>query len=229
MAEASTSSVPDSLPESLPDSEIESQAEPVILPSEQSASRRLQNTANLKKHAATFGIAAVASLVLFGAAHTWATSSGLTIALVAGIAAAFIAGMVLSSIFHEWGHYSGAALAGSTIKIADQPSDYFFFLGFNPKSNSVEQALWMTWGGLSGSWLLVLIVALLVPMDSWISAVLLATVVGRAVNASIFEVPIAWQTHRGLDFKDALNARLASPGTVNAPGLIVGLALVALL
>jgi len=189
------------------------------------ASQGTRNTANLKKHAAVYGIAAVASLTLFGAAHTWAVSSGWSLAVGTGIAAAFIAGMVLSSIFHEWGHYAGAALSGSKIKIADQPSDYYFFLGFNPKKNSKRQALWMTWGGLSGSWLLVVGVIVLVPMNSWISAVLLATVVGRAVNASYFEMPIAWRTQQGHDFKQALNDRLQSPGTVNTPGLIVGLAL----
>ena len=183
-----------------------------------------KNTANLKKHAAIYGVAAVASLTLFGAAHTWAASTGWSIALGTGAAAAFIAGMVLSSIFHEWGHYAGAALAGSTIKILDKPSNYYFFLGFNPKKNSKRQALWMTWGGLSGSWLLVLAVFSLVPLSSWISAVLLATVVGRAVNASVFEMPIAWRTQQGADFKQALSARLESPGVVNTPGAVVGLA-----
>lgn len=210
------------------DPQAKTQAEPTQQQSAESADRAAKNIANLKKHAAVYGIAAVASLVLFGAAYTWATTSGWPIAVVAGVAAAFIAGMVLSSIFHEWGHYAGAALSGSSIKIADQPSNYFFFLGFNPKSNSTRQALWMTWGGLSGSWLLVLAVGLLVPMGSWIAAVLLATVAGRAVNASVFEMPIAWRTYQGHDFKEALKARLASPGTVNAPGLVVGLALVVL-
>lgn len=190
-------------------------------------SQSTKNAANLKKLAAIYGVAAVASLTLFGAAHTWAASSGLSIALVTGIAAAFIAGMVLSSIFHEWGHYAGAALSGSTIKIADQPSDYYFFLGFNPKKNSPRQALWMTWGGLTGSWLLVLGVLTLVPLNSWMSAVLLATAVGRAVNASYFEVPIAWRTQQGHDFKQALSDRLESPGTVKTPGLIIGMGMMA--
>lgn len=189
------------------------------------ADRDAINLANLKKHGAMYGLAVVASLTLFGAAHTWASSSGWALATWTGVAAAFAAGMVLSSIFHEWGHYAGAALSGSTIKIADQPSNYFFFLGFNPKVNSTGQALWMTWGGLSGSWLLVLGTALLVPLDSLMSAVLLATAVGRAVNASVFEMPIAWRTQQGHDFKTALNERLASPGTVNMPGLLVGLVL----
>ncbi len=190
---------------------------------------KTRNAANLKKHGAMYALAVIASLTLFGAAHTWASSSGWALATGTGIAAAIAAGMVLSSIFHEWGHYSGAALSGSTIKIADTPSDYYFFLGFNPKSNSVTQALWMTWGGLAGSWSLAVLVLLLVPMDSWMSAALLATAVGRAVNASVFEVPIALQTIRGDDFKTALKERQASPGVVQFPGLMVGLALAAVI
>jgi len=192
-------------------------------------SRNAQNTANLKKHGAMYGLAVIASLTLFGAAHTWATATGWPLATGTAIAAAIAAGMVLSSIFHEWGHYSGAALSGSTIKIAEKPSDYYFFLGFNPKANSVTQALWMTWGGLAGSWSLALLVLLLVPMDSWMSAALLATAVGRAVNASVFEVPIALRTIRGDDFKTALKERQATPGVVQFPGLMVGLILAAVI
>jgi len=188
-----------------------------------------RNAANLKKHAYMYGLAVIASLTLFGAAHTWASASGWALATGTGIAAAIATGMVLSSIFHEWGHYSGAALSGSTIKIADTPSNYYFFLGFNPKANTVTQALWMTWGGLIGSWLLALLVLLLVPMDSWMSAALLATAVGRAVNASVFEVPIALRTMRGDDFKTALKERQAAPGVVQFPGLMVGLALAAVI
>lgn len=207
----------------------EAQRQTPTEPSKIATEQRTKNIANLKKHASVHGVAVVAALTLFGAAHTWATSSGWLIAVVTGIAAAFIAGMVLSSIFHEWGHYSGAALAGSQIKIAEDTSNYTFFLGFNPKNNSTRQALALTWGGIMGSWLIVAAVALLVPMTSWISAVLLATLAGRAVNASYFELPIAWRTHHGYDFKSALKERLESPGTVNVPGLIAGLALLTVL
>ena len=195
----------------------------------QTKERNAKNSANLKQHARVYGIAAVASLTLFGAAQTWATASGLPIAMATGIAAAVIAGMVLSSILHEWGHYLGAALAGSTIKIADKPSDYFFFLNFNPKANTQRQALSLTWGGLAGSWLLVAGVAALIPLGSWYGAVLLATVAGRAINASVFELPIAWQTLQGNDFKTALKSRLESPGVVSMPGLIAGLALLVII
>ena len=178
--------------------------------------------------AVIYGVAAVASLALFGAGHTWAATSGWLLAMGTGVAAAIVAGMVLSSITHEWGHYSGAALSKSALKITAEPVNYFFFLNFDANNNSTRQALWMSWGGLAGSWLLVLAIALLVPLDSWVSAALLATVLGRAVNASVFEVPIALRTRRSRNFKQELADQLESPGIVKVPGLVVGLAFLAL-
>ena len=62
----------------------------------------------------------------------------------------------------------------------------------------------------------------LVPMDSWASAVLLATLIGRAVNVSAFEVPVVIRTRRSGEFEKELNAQLESPGIVQMPGLIAG-------
>ena len=50
--------------------------------------RRTMNTANLKKHGAMYGLAVIASLTLFGAAHTWASATGWALATGTGIAAA---------------------------------------------------------------------------------------------------------------------------------------------
>ena len=188
----------------------------------QEAERRASNAKNLKKMAALYGSAVVAALALYGAAQTWAAATGLLIASITAIAAAVVAGNVLSGIFHEWGHFSGAALAGSKIKIPETPSDLYFFLGFDVKANSTRQALWLTWGGLSGSWLLVVLVALLIPLGSWGGAILLATVFGRAVNASVFEIPVALRTRKSENFRQELKDQLASPGIVQLPGLIAG-------
>lgn len=187
-----------------------------------------ESAANLKKMAMIYGVATVAALTLFGAAHTWAAASSWALASFTSIMAAFVTGMVLAGIFHEWGHYSGAALSGSTLKVTEQPVDYFFFLNFDVNKNSTRQALWMSWGGLAGSWLLVVSTALLVPLDSWASAVLLATVIGRAINASVFEVPIARRTKQSENFKQELADQLRSPGIVKAPGVIAGLVVFAL-
>jgi len=83
--------------------------------------------------------------------------------------------------------------------------------------------------GLAGSWLLLVVLAIGVPLDSLASAALVATVLGQAVNASVFEVPIVLRTRETGDFEQALYDRLDSPGVVKTPGLVVGLLAFALL
>ena len=196
---------------------------------EQPKSQAQKNRENLRAVGTLHGTAVVAALTLFGAAHTWALVSGWPLAVVTSVAAALVAGVIVSSIAHEWGHFSGAALSGSRYKVARKPFNYFFMFNFDMPANSTRQALWMSWGGLTGSWAVVAALLVLVPIDSWGSAALIATVLGQAVNASIFEVPIALRTLRSGEFEQELSARLESPGVVRMPGLILGLLVFALM
>lgn len=190
---------------------------------------RARNLKNLKKVGTVHFVAAVAALTLFGAAHTWALFSGLPLALVVAVAAAYIAGTALSGLFHEYGHYSGAVLSGAPHKVLEKPARYFFMFTFDMKAGSKDQALWMSWGGLLGSWLLVGALFGLLPMDGWASAAIVATALGNAVNASVFELGVIQQTRRTGDFEKALYGRLESPGLVKMPGVIAGLLALALL
>ena len=51
-----------------------------------------------------------AGLALWGGADAWATTSGLAVALVTSVGSALIAGWIIASLMHEWGHYLGAKL-----------------------------------------------------------------------------------------------------------------------
>lgn len=190
---------------------------------------RAANAANRAKIGRIHAVAAVTTLILFGAAHTWAAASGWQLAAITSVIAAFMAGIVLASLAHEWGHFSGAMLSQSRVTVAEAPVNYFFMFNFDIAANDTRQALWMSWGGLAGSWGLVVALALLVPQDSWASAVLVATVFGTAVNASVFEVPVALRTRHSHDLGSELAAQLKSPGLVKLPGLFAGIALAALL
>ncbi len=190
---------------------------------------RAQNLKNLKKVGTLHFVAVVAALTLFGAAHTWAASSGLALALVVAVAAAYIAGTVLSGIVHEYGHYTGTVLSGAPHKVLEKPARYFFMFNFDMKEGTTKQALWLSWGGVLGSWLLVVGLFLALPMDGWASAALVATVLGNAVNASVFEVPVIRKTMATGEFEKALYGRLESPGLVKMPGIIAGLLAFALL
>ncbi len=186
-------------------------------------SQHAKDVANLRQMAAWHGAAAVAALTLFGAAHTWAAVSGLVLAAGTSIAAAFLAGMVLSPLFHEWGHFAGARLSGAVSPVLEKPYKLFFMFRFDMQGNSTRQVLWMSWGGNIGSWLLPVGVLLLVPLDSFASAMLLATAVGQAFNASLFEVPVIFRTRETGEFETALNQRLKTVGVRQMPGFIVGL------
>lgn len=190
--------------------------------------RRIWNLANLKNVGTIHGVAVVAALAIFGAAHTWAATSGWLLAGAVAIAAAYIAGTAVSAIAHEWGHFSGAVISGANYKVAKKPARYFFMFEFDMQTSSARQALWMSWGGLTGSWLVVALL-LAVPADSWASAVLIGTVAGNAVNASVFELPVIFRTVKSGEFEKELNDRLASPGLAKVPGLVVGLLTIAVL
>ena len=191
--------------------------------------KRAENFANLKKVGTIHFVAVVAALTLFGAANTWALTSGIALALVVSVAAAYIAGTVLSAIIHEYGHYAGTVLSGAPHKVLRKPARYFFMFNFDMKAGTTRQALWLSWGGVLGSWLLVAALFLLLPMDGWASAALVATALGNAVNASVFEVPVIRKTMETGEFEKALYDRLESPGLVKMPGVVVGLLAFALL
>ena len=196
---------------------------------EKPKSQAQKNRENLKAVGTIHGTAVVAALTLFGAAHTWASVSGWPLATVTGVAAALIAGVVISAIAHEWGHFAGSALSGSRYKVARKPFNYFFMFSFDTPANTTRQALWLSWGGQAGSWGVFVAILALVPMDSWASAALAATLLGQALNASIFEFPVIFRTRQSGEFEQELARRLESPGVVRMPGLIAGLIFFALL
>ena len=101
---------------------------------EQEEAHRAANSANRARIGRIHAVAAVATLILFGAAHTWAAASGWQLAAITSVVAAFMAGIVLSSLAHEWGHFSGALLSQSRVTVAEAPVNYFFMFNFDIQS-----------------------------------------------------------------------------------------------
>ena len=164
----------------------------------------------------------MAALTLWGAGQTWAVASGLTIALIASLGSSLIAGFALASMAHEWGHFSGARLAGAVSPVLPNPVRMFFMFNFDMKANSNDQFLSMSIGGPTANWLLVLLTAILIPIGTPQGALLMATVTGIAVNVSLFEVPVIMRTRESHDPGRELADQLASPGLQTLPGVIVG-------
>ncbi len=170
--------------------------------------QRAKDRANMKSIASLHFVMVMGALTLWGAADAWATVSGWGLAQAAALANAVIAAVVITNTLHEWGHYTGARLSGSVAPVLEKPVKHFFMFNFSFEENDARQFLWMSWGGILAPWLLVLATALLVPIDTASRAMLLAVFVARAVQVSVFEVPVALRAGRGGDPREELGREL---------------------
>ncbi len=183
---------------------------------------RRQDNARLRRIGGLHFAATMGVLTLWGAGQTWAGASGLTIAFIASLGNSLIAGFALASMAHEWGHFSGARLAGARSPVLENPVRLFFMFNFDMKANSNDQFLSMSIGGPAANWLLVVLALILIPIGTPQGALLVATVTGIAVNVSLFEVPVILRARESHDPVKELTDQLASPGLQTLPGVIVG-------
>ncbi len=154
------------------------------------------------------GLAFLGAITLWGAADAWVQSSELFLATIISVLNAFAAGSIISILFHEWGHFIGARIAGAYSPMVPKPTGAFIF-GFNFKKNSNDQFLSMSLGGPVANWLLVLLVFTFIPLDSAGRAMLLAVTLANAISVCVFELPIIKRTMDGGDPESELNAGLA--------------------
>jgi len=141
----------------------------------------------------------VAALTLWGAAASWAESSGWALASFAAAGTALVAGSVIPSVLHEWGHFTGARLSGAVSPVLEEPRDHFFMFDFKMGENDVRQFTWMSWGGILAPWLVLLLAAVSVPWGAAGAAVLLATLLYKAVAVTVFEGPVVSAAGRSGD------------------------------
>ena len=168
-----------------------------------------EDSARLRKIGTYHFAAAMAALTLWGAGDTWAASSGMFLAEVVAVANALIAGIVLAFLCHEWGHFTGARLSSSVSPVLKDPVSFFMF-NFKFEQNTKRQFLWMSIGGSTGNWLLVVLLLLLVPIDSASRAMLIATTIGVAISVGFFEIPVIRSTSAGGEPQAELKNRLDS-------------------
>ena len=138
-----------------------------------------------QKHAAFV----LGSLTLWGVSDYWAAESELILALGLALINSVVAGTIIASILHEWGHFLGARLSGSNAPLLEKTFSFFFF-NFKDEGNTKSQFLQMSLGGPLANWSLVIGVFLLLPLETWSQILLIATMLSIAVSVSIFEVPI---------------------------------------
>ena len=141
----------------------------------------------------------VAMLVLsmWAAADTWQAETGFALASLLSVLTAFLAGFVLGTLVHEWGHFLGARRAGAGYTVPGKPG--LFVFNFDFARNSPSQFLTMSHGGQLGGALAVLLLWLAVPTDTAGRAMLVAAAVGGAVFAAAIEWPIIRAVRAGGD------------------------------
>lgn len=184
---------------------------------------RGKDLARMRRIGAWHGTAVLTALTLWGAAELWAGSSGLLLASAVSIGMAIAVGTVVASILHEWGHFTGARLAGARSPVRAKPARFYFMFNFDMEHNTPNQFLAMSIGGISANWLFVLLIFLLIPMQSVAAAALAATAFASAVNVSLFEVPVVLKVREGYNPADELQRRLDEYGLKRIPGWVAGL------
>jgi hypothetical protein len=180
--------------------------------------------ARMKRIGSQHFVLVMGALTLWGAAETWARTTGWTIAEVAAVANALIAATVIASTIHEWGHFAGARLSGAISPVLRDPRRHFFMFDFDLERNDVRQFLWMSWGGILAPWIPVAIVLVGVPLDRWSDAALLAAFVWRASAVAAFEVPVVRTVARDRDPIAALRERVKAGGLASSGrvGMAIG-------
>jgi hypothetical protein len=177
---------------------------------EETARLRERDRARMKRAAGIHFVMVMGALTLWGASDAWAISSGWGLAWAVSIANALIAGTIIANTLHEWGHFAGARLSGAVSPVLKKPVRHYFMFDFSFDENDDRQFLWMSWGGILIPWILVALAALLVPIDNLSRIALLATLLTRAVQVSVFEVPVVLRTRRGGEPRAELDRELES-------------------
>ena len=171
---------------------------------------------------------AVFALLVLGAywlnEREQAGATGAALYLAASLA--FLIGLALSHILHEWGHFLGARLGGARLTVRDKISPLFFDFEF--PANTPRQFLWMSAGGLSGNLLLLFFVSLCIDPAGLVLTALMAAVLGQLVFVVILELPVSLRVLAGQEPFSALTEHFGQGGPLFLRALVAGGATAAL-
>jgi len=134
---------------------------------------------------------------------------------------AFVVGLGLSHITHEWCHFLGALVAGSRLTVRTRPHPLFF--DFDYSANNRTQFLWMSAGGLLGNVLLLGMAALCLDRQSVVTTGFLAAVAGQLVYVLILEFPVSLAVRSGAEPLAALTHHFGQGGKLFLRATVAGL------
>ena len=174
------------------------------------------------------GAVLLAALSLWAAADTWYVVTGLWIAQLVAVADAVFVGLLLTALFHEWGHYAGARASNAqTCRIEPKTLTLFRFR-FDHEANDHQQFHWMTYGGHIAHWSIAILLFIALPMDSLGRIALIGSMLGFIGFATFFEYHILKDTWAGADHGERLAAITSKDFQQSgAVGLLVGLFVIA--
>ena len=147
-----------------------------------------------------------AAVSLWAAADTWYVVTGMWLAQIIAVGDAILVGLLLSSLFHEWGHYAGAVFGKSEVCRVTPKGLSLFRFNFDYAANNHQQFHWMTYGGHIFHWAILLIIFIALPMDSLGRISLVGALVGFIAFATFIEYNVLKDTWAGADPGERLNA-----------------------
>lgn len=155
-------------------------------------------------------------------ADTWETAGGSGYTLYLAAAWAFLTGLALSHIAHEWCHFLGAILGKSALTI--KPGVHPLFFDFDLSANTSRQFLLLSIGGLLGNVLLLCTLLLYVVPKTLVLTSLLAAVSGQLVFVLILELPVSVAVLAGSDPLTSLTRHFGQGGPLFLRAAIAGAA-----
>lgn len=160
----------------------------------------------LKQALAHGGVAALLIALLASAASLPAGGVAGSVA----VAWAFLTGLALSHIIHEWCHFFGARLAGSTLSL--KPAVHPLFFDFDFAKNTPGQFLCLSIGGLLGNIVLLSVALVLAGPQSPVMTGFLAAVAGQFVFVLMLELPVSLGVMAGRDPLQSLEQHFGQGG-----------------
>lgn len=148
----------------------------------------------------------LAAFSLWAASDAWFQVTGLFFAELISAANALLVGYVLGAIFHEWGHYAGARFSKSVApRFVPNNITTLFRFNFDFDQNNSYQFHCMSFGGWIAHWTILLVLFWVLPLDTLGRSVLVASLFGFVIFATVIEIGILKKTFAGRAPKEALS------------------------
>ena len=173
-------------------------------PLEAEAEPRTKDESSLLLLASRDVALAAGLLSLFAAADAWHLLTGSGLAGFLSILDGLIVGVGVTSLAHEWGHYSGARWSGAQVPLKSVRSFPQVF-NFDYQKCEPGHFMGLSIGGNVGHWLMVVLLALFLPLDTTGQIALLSGSVGFAVFGSTVEFPVIARARTGASPLESLS------------------------